>query len=180
MKSVNSKIIVRVNMSQKDYMDIGGISVKMALEFDVNYRRRSPVVGRFAESNKLFKEGDIAIFHHNHFYPPSPYFLQDDLFSVPMSPAIFGILNSEGEMIPVMGNMTVKLIPVPTLLPVPTDQQENYKSRYEVINPGWTTYKAGDIIFTRPLAGYEIVYTWNNIEKRVIKVPEAQICGVLK
>lgn len=180
MKSVNNKILVKVDLSQKDYFDVGGATVRSATEFDKNYRNRSPVVGQFAESNKIFKQGDFALFHHNHFYQPSPYFVQDDLFSVPMTPAIFGVLNSQGEMIPVMGNMTVKLIKIPTLMDVPDDQQETYQNRYEIINPGWTTYKAGDIIFTRPLAGYEIVFTWNNIEKRVIKVPDSQVCGILK
>ena len=180
MKSVNNKVLVRVDMAQKDYMEVGGVVVKTALDFDKNYRNRSPVVGQFAESNQYFKEGDLALFHHNHFYPPSPYFLQDDLFSVPMGKSIFGVLDSHGEMTPVMGNMTVKLIPIPTLLPVPTDQQENYKNRYEIINPGWTTYKKGDIIFTRPLAGYPIVFTWNGEERTIIKVPDDQVCGVLK
>ena len=180
MKSANGKILVRVDMDQKDYMEVGGVVVKTALDFDKNYRNRSPVVGQFAESNQYFKEGDLGLFHHNHFYPPSPYFVQDDLFSVPMGKSIFGVLDSYGDVNPVMGNLIVSLISVPSLMELPPDQQTTYTNRYKIINPGWTTYKEGQIIFTRPLAGYEIVYTWNNIEKRVIKVPEEQICGILK
>ncbi len=180
MRSVNQKVLVRVNLSQKDYMEVGGTVIKTALNFDFNYRRRSPVVGQFAESNKLFKEGDLAIFHHNHFYPPSPYFIQDDLFSVPMTKAIFGVLDSNGEMTPVMRNMAVSLIPVPSLMELPPDLQTTYINRYKIEDAGWTTYKKGQIIFTRPNSGYEIVYTWNNIEKRIIKISEDMVCGVVK
>lgn len=161
-------------------MEVGGVTVKTALEFDKNYRNRSPVVGQFAETNEYFKEGELALFHHNHFYPPSPYFLQDDLFSVPMTKSIFGVLDSQGEMTPVMGNIVVKTIPIPTLLDVPREMQQNYINRYEIVNSGWTTYKKGDIIFTRPHAGYPIVYIWNGEERTVIKVPDDQVCGILK
>lgn len=167
-------------MSQKDYMEVGGVVVKTATEFDVNYRRRSPVIGEFAESNDFFKKGQLAIFHHNHFYSPSPYHVQDDLFSVPMGKTIFGTLDSHGKLTPVMGNLTVKTIPIPSVLPLPPELQKNYIHRYEVVNGGWTHYKKGDVIFTRPMAGYEICYTWNGEERKVIKVPDDQICGILK
>lgn len=180
MKSANKKILVKVNMEQKDFMEIGGVTVKCAYEFDVNYRRRSPVVGQFAESNEYFKCGELAIFHHNHFYPPSPYFLQDDLFSVPLTKAIFGVLDSYGELNPVMGNLTVKTIPIPTPLPVPPEEQKHYINRYEIVNPGWTAFKKGDIVFTRPNAGYPICFTWNGEERVIYKIPDDQICGILK
>lgn len=180
MKSVFEKVLVTVDMNQKDFMTLGDSVVRMAQSFSTNYRERSPVLGRFAETNKFFREGDVAVFHHNHFYHPSPYHLYDDLFSVPMNKTIFGTIDSHGEMTPVMGNMICERIPVKTPFPVPPDQQEYHTSQYLVVNPGWTTYKINDIIFTRPASGYEIVYTWDGIEKKILKVSEDMVCGVLK
>ena len=180
MKSVNQKVLVRVDLSQKDYMNIGGVTVSTAQSFDKNYRNRSPVLGQFAETNKFFREGDLALFHHNHFYQPSPYFVQDDLFSVPMTKAIFCTIDSNGEVSPVMGNLIVELIPVPSSMELPPDMQTTYINRYKIINPGWTTYKKDQIIFTRPHSGYPIVYMWNGQERVTIKVSEDMICGVVK
>lgn len=180
MKSVNNKILVRVDMAQKNAMMVGNVLVQTANLYATNYREKSPVIGVFAESNKFFKEGDIAIFHHNHFYHPSPYYLQDDLYSVPMNKTIFGVLNSQGELTPVMGNILCNRIPVKTPFPVPPDQQKFHINQYEVTDRGWTTYKKGNIILTRPNAGYEIVFFFDKIEKRIIKVTDDQICGVVK
>lgn len=180
MRAVNNKVLVKVDMAQKNAMRIGDTIVKTALTFEKNYRERSPVVGQIMETNRFIREGDIAIFHHNHFYDPSPYYLQDDLYSVPLNKTIFGTLNNYGEMIPVFGNLICKRIPIPSILPLPPDQQKFYINRYEILNPGWTTYKEGAIIFTRPNSGYEIVYNWNQQEKRVIRVDSDMVCGFLK
>lgn len=180
MKSANQKILVRVNLDQKNFMQIGESLVKMAQDFATNYREKSPVLGVFAESNKLFTEGQVAIFHHNHFYRPSPYHLYDDLYSVPMNKTIFGVLNSDGEFVPVMGNMTCERIAVETSLPLPPDQVEYHNSQYKILDPGWTTYKKGDVVLTRPSSGYEIVYHLDNIERKVIKVDQDMVCGIVK
>lgn len=180
MKSVNNKVLVRVNMEQKNYMKIGSIVLQTANKYATNYREKSPVVGQFVETNQFFREGDIALFHHNHFYHPSPYFLQDDLYSVPMNKTIFGTVDSHGEMTPVMGNMICKRIPVETYLPLPSDQQKTHINRYEIVNPGWTKYKAGDIIFTRPHSGYDIIYMWDTEKRVVTKVSEDMVCGIVK
>lgn len=179
MKAVNNKVLVRVDMRQKDCMIIGDTIVKTAWGFGTNYRERSPVVCQFAEKTKLFRKGDIAICHHNNFYDPSPYHLEGDLFSVPVNKTIFGVLDSEGNMTPVMGNMICKTIPVPSLLPLPRDQQKDFINRYEIVEPGWTHYKKGQIIFTRPYSGYLIVYTWGFEERRVLKVDSDMVCGIL-
>lgn len=179
MKAVNGKILVRVNNSQKEYMDIAGVEVKTVHKYGTNYRERSPVIGVFAETTEHFREGQAAIFHHNHFYLPSPYHLKGDMFSVPVNKTIFGTLDTHGDMTPVMGNIIVGLIPIPTLLPLPPDQQKTYINQYRVINPGWTKYKEGQTIFTRPHSGYEVIYTWEGTEKRIIKVDSDMVCGVV-
>jgi hypothetical protein len=176
---VNQKIIVRVNMKQKDEIKVGDTLVKMALKYEKNHREKSPVVAEVVHGNDLIKTGQIICTHHNHFYPPSPYFLYDDLFSIPCNKTIFGVFDSAGHLIPVCGNMVCQTVDIETPLPVPPEQRKKHIDRYVIQDPGWTVYKKEQTVFTRPYSGYEIVYVWQNIERRVIKVDSEMVCGVL-
>jgi len=167
-------------MKQKDTFTIGGITVSSALKFETNYRERSPVVGLIVEGNRFIKPGQIALFHHNHFYPPSPYFLMDDLFSVPFNHTVFGILTEEGEIKPMCGNMICQRVEIPTFLPVPVEQRKKYTDRAIIIDPGTQPYKKGQLIFHKPSAGYDIVYNYNNMEIRVTKVHADMVVGFIK
>jgi hypothetical protein len=164
-------------MRQKDTISIGDITVFMALKFEPNYRERSPVVGEIIEGNKLIKSGQIAIFHHNHFYAPSPYFVQDDLFSVPFNQTVFGILTQDGDIEPMCGNIICERIEIPTFLPLPPEHRKTYIDRVRVLNPGTLSYPIGHIIFHTPNAGYDIVYNYNGAEKRVTKVHSDFVVG---
>lgn len=179
MKPVNNKILVRVDMAQKDHISIGGIKVRTALPFEHNYREKSPVVGIIIEGNPYLKEGEIAIFHHNHFYPPSPYFLMDDLYSVPFNKTVFGVLDEKGDINPMCGNIISERVFMEYSIPVPVEHMKTHINRVKVINPGQTPYKPGQLIFHRPNAAYDIVYNWNGIEKRVTKVHEDMVVGMI-
>lgn len=180
MRSVNNKILVRVDLDQKNQFSINGTTVKSANDYETNYRHKSPVIATVVNGNSWVKEGDLICCHHNYFFPPSPYYLQDDLYSIPFSGAIFGVFDKAGVISPICGNMICKRIDIPTLLPVPTDQAKQYINRYTISDPGLEGFRVGDTIFTRPHAGYEIVYVWENEERRVIKVHIDMVCGVLK
>ena len=160
-------------------MTVNGITVQLATEFDKNYRERSPVVCEVITGNSYVKEGDILLAHHNSFYLPSPYHLQDDLFSIPFKNIIFAKISESGDLIPLCGNIICDKIIVETSIPLPPSQQKPYIDRALVKDGRNTPYKKGQLIFHRPYASYEIVYVWQTIEKRVVKVPEEQVCGVL-
>lgn len=180
MLPVNNRIIVRVNMAQKNEITIGGVTVRTALKYEKNYREKSPVVAEVVDGNDQIRTGQVICCHHNHFYHPSPYFLYDDLYSIPFNKAIFGTFDLDGDLSPTCGNMVCYNIDVETLLPVPPEERKRHINRYLIKDPGWTMHKVGQTIFTRPHSGYEIVYVWNNVEKRVIKVDSEMVCGVLK
>lgn len=179
MKPVNNKILVRVNMRQKDSMTVGGITVKLATQFDTNYRERSPVVCEVVKGNGFVIAGDILLCHHNTFYTPSPFYLHDDLFSIPFTKIVFAKVGVDGNLAPLCGNIICERMIIETFLPLPPEQQKPYIDRALVKDGSGTPYKAGQLIFHRPHASYEIVYIWQGIEKRVVKVPEEQVCGVL-
>lgn len=175
-----NKIIVSCNQSQKDYIKIGGIEVKMANNYEKNYREKSPVLCTVVDGNEKVNKGDVLICHHNLFFQPSPYYLYDDLFSIPFSSVVFAKLQPDNSLLPICGNVLVDRIKKDTLFPLPPELQKTYDTKYRVIHSGYTNYKKGTIIHTRPFSGYDIIHTVNGVRNVSIKVDTAMICGFVK
>jgi hypothetical protein len=176
---VNNKIIVSVNLSQKDTMIINGKALSTALKFEKNYREKSPTIAKVIEGNDTLKEGDILLTHHNLFQEHSPYHLQDDLYAVPFSKVLLAKIDKDGNILPICGNLICSRIPIKSSLDLPPEYQKTEDKKYKVIDGTGTKYTTNDIVLTRPSAGYDIVYIWGGIEKRVTKVDQDQICGIL-
>lgn len=179
MKNVNNRIIVRVNMAQKDTIKIGDIVVKTAPLFDSNFREKSPVIAEVVNGNYKLKPGQIIITHHNHFYTPSPYHLEEDLFSIPYNKQIFGVLDDKGDLSPVNGNIFGNRVEIPSVIPLPPELRKKYVDRITVTDARGTKYKRGETVFHRLNAGYDIVYVYAGVEKRVTKVIDEMVVGVL-
>lgn len=180
MIAVNGRVIVRVDMSQKDTMMIGDIRVMMAQKYEVNYREKAPVIAEVVEGNNYLKTGEYLLCHHNHFHGNSPYHLENYLYSIPANHTIFAILHPSGDLSPVYGNVLADKVPVETLLPVPAEYREFHKDRGLILDGGWTAFKPGDLVFTRPSAIYEIVYIFGEIERRICKINSEMICAVVE
>lgn len=178
MKPANNKILVRVNMKQKNTLVIAGICFTVANLYQTNHREKEPVLGEIVEGNSDVKKGQVGIFHHNNYTPPSPFFLYDDLFSVPYNKTVFGILHQDGSIKPLCGNILCDRVEKEYSIYIPPEQREKYIDRVIVTNPGDTPYKAGQLLFTRPHAYYEIVYNVNGIEHRIHKVHAEMVVGV--
>lgn len=161
-------------------MEVNGIELKTAMNFATNYRERTPVIAKVIEGNKYVRKDDLLLTHHNLFQMPSPFHLEGDLFSIPYSKVLFAKIDSLGDIHPICGNTICKKIEVDTLLPVPVDQKKYHINKFEVINGGWTIFKQGDIVLTRPHSGYEIIYILNGIKNTIVKVDSEMICGVIK
>lgn len=180
MKSTIGRLLVSVNAEQKDKMTINGVMLKMAHLFENNYRERSPVICQAEEDTYFVKKGQLLICHHNHFYAPSPYFVQDNLYSIPIGKSIFCILNMDGSVNPICGNIICERVIIPSLLEVAPEIQEKYIDRLIVLDGGWTSYKKGDLVFTRPYSYYQIVYAVDEVEHRIHKCDSEMIMGVIK
>lgn len=180
MKPFNNRILVRVDMAQKNSMKIGGVMVRCAQKYQTNFREKSPVIAEVIQDKWPLHAGEFVICHHNHFYPPSPYFLQDDLYSIPADHTILAILETPGELSPVYGNVLASKVEIEAPFPLPPEQREHYKDRGMIIDGGWTDFKPGDLVFTRPSAIYEIVYIWDGIEKRICKINSEMIRAVVE
>ena len=180
MKPVNERIIVKVDLAQKNSMLLGGVKVMVGTRYENNYREKSPVIAEVIDGNDRLQEGHYLLCHHNHFYLPSPYHLQDDLYSIPANHTIFAILRPDGELSPVYGNVLAAKVPVATPLPVPAEYQTYHKDRGIILDGGWTDFHPGDLVFTRPSAIYEIIYIFGEAEHRICKINSTMICAVVK
>lgn len=180
MIAVHDRIIVRVDQSQKDSIMIGETKVIFPTKYLTNYREKSPVIAQVVDANDRLNAGDFLLCHHNHFHLPSPYFLQDDLFSIPANHTIFAIIRPLGELSPVYGNVLADKIEVETSFPVPAEYREFHKDRGLILDGGHTGFKTGDLVFTRPSAIYEIVYVWGDQERKVCKINSQMICAVIE
>lgn len=179
MKPVNNKILVRVNLKQKDTMLIDGIQLSTATKFESNFREKSPVIAEVVSGNSLLKKGDIIVTHHNHFYEPSPYHLQLDLYSIPFNRTIFAKVSKNGKLSAMCGNIIGERVPIKTEFEQPVEHQKKYVDRLLITDRGDTSYKNGTTIICRPNAPYDIVLNWNGVEKRITKVPSDQVVGIL-
>lgn len=167
-----------MNMKQKNTLVIAGICFTVANLYQTNHREKEPVLGEIVEGNSDVKKGQVGIFHHNNYTPPSPFFLYDDLFSVPYNKTVFGILHQDGSIKPLCGNILCDRVEKEYSIYIPPEQREKHIDRVIVTNPGDTPYKAGQLLFTRPHAYYEIVYNVNGIEHRIHKVHAEMVVGV--
>jgi hypothetical protein len=121
MTPTNNKILVRCDLNQKDSILIGDKVFSMALLFESNYREKSPVLCTVVEGNEIMFEGDVLLCHHNLFYSPSPYHVEDDLYSIPFSSVIFAKIRLDGSLFPVCGNLLCDRVGIPTTFSLPSD-----------------------------------------------------------
>ena len=180
MNAVNGRILVKVDMQQKDKMLVAGFLLNTAIKFETNYREKSPVLAEVVEGNKYLKSGDIIITHHNHFYSPSPYQLEDNLFSIPFNKTIFAKVNKNGNLSAICGNLLGERIPIKTKFEQASEFKKTYIDRLLIKDKGWTSYKNGSTIICKPNSPYDIVFNWNGIEKRVTKISDDMVVGYLK
>lgn len=167
-------------MKQKDEAIIAGIKITMALKFDNNHREKSPVIATVEQGNGYLKPGELIICHHNHFYHPSPYFLYDKYYSIPVNHTIFAILHEDGSLTPTYGNIIGERIDVESTIMLPPESRTQYKDRIRITQSSNPNYAEGQTVFTRPSAPYDIVYNFGGVIKRVTKIWDTQICGILK
>lgn len=180
MTPTNDRIIVYVDSAQKHSLLIGDVMISLGLRYENNRRERNPVIAEVMQGNDRLSTGILLLCHHNHFERPSPYHLYDELYSIPANHTIFAILCPDGTLSPVYGNVLASKMWVKAPFPVPPEERICYKDRGVILDGGWTDFQAGDLVFTRPSAIYEIVYNVGGQEKRVCKIDSKQICACVK
>lgn len=180
MRTSSGKILVQVNLGQKGKVFIGGIEFQTMLNYNTNYRERSPVVALVKEGNQRIPTGSYIICHHNRFHEHSVYHLYDDLFAIPVNDSIFMRIDENGDPHSVQGNLVCERIERrESFMDTPESLKKNYTDRVRVLNKGYG-FKKGDEIYTYKFSDYEIVYNWNGQIRRVIKVKKEDVVAIYK
>ncbi len=177
MLAVKGNILVEVDLSQKDEIKIGDNKIITGKIYNHNFREKNPVLALVKEGLGDIKKGMWIVCNYNHFDYASPYLVYDNLFSIPVDEEIFAYVDEQGDLCPLCGNVIVERIEKKNIFDIPEDLVKNYYDR-GVISQTTGRYKKGDFIFWLPMSDYEIVYTWNDIEKRVVKVYKDEIVGI--
>ncbi len=179
MIAVNKSILVRVDLSQKDEIAIGSNTLKTGRNYNEIFRERNPVVAYVEKGTIEMPNGSYIVCNFNYFEEESPLRLSDNLFSIPINEEIFAVIDSRGEPRPVYGNLFVERVTKETKIELPEELKKPHANQ-GIISKNTRGFKKGDYVFWLPFADYEIVYSWNGVEKRVIKVHYNEIVGILK
>lgn len=174
-----NKILVQVNLEQKDYAEIGGVKLFLAPKFNPNNREKNPVIAQVLKGKNEIKEGQFIVVHHNYFSDYSPYEISDGIYSIPYSENIFAIIDKWGNPQAVCGNIIAERLFEDEAIGIANVKRLHYHDRVKVISNDFG-YVEGDEIFTLPYSDYEIVYNWNGIERRIIRVFKENIVAILQ
>jgi hypothetical protein len=177
MKAANNRIIVEVDMNQKLF-DSG---FQTAKDFQGNYRERQPVMCKVIQGNMLVKKGLLLLVHHNFLHNDSTFKISDRIFALNTNEQIFARLDVIGNAHSMFLNIIAErvLIDHDTDLEVPDDAKKFYPDRVRVISDG-CGFIVGQILIVLQYADYEIVYNWEGVERRVIRVKKNEIVGYVK
>lgn len=179
MIPIKNHIIVSVNLSQKDEALIGGSVLKTGKGYNENFRERNPVVAYVEQGNKEIPTGSHIICNYSYFDLESPLYLFDNLYSIPVDEEIYVMVNEDGSLIPVMGNVLVERITKETKIQLPEELKKPYFDRGLLLT-GINGIPKDSFILWLKMADYEICYTWKGEERRALKIHQSEITGYLK
>lgn len=181
MTNPKNRIIVSVNMEQKNSIDLGGIKFSVSPKFSGNHREKNPVIATVINGYDNSPRGSLLLCHHNCFEgETNPFQISDNLFSIPFNKTtVFCKMDEEGNLTGVLGNILAERVNPESLLEVPITDRKSYFDRVKILKDGYG-FKKGQEVFTLPYADYQIVYNFNGIERRIIKVHKDEIVAILK
>ncbi len=179
MLAVKNHIIVKVWTSQKEEIVINGNLFKTGINYNENFREKNPVVAYVKDGIGEIKSGSWIVCNYNYFDWSSPYCMFDDIYTIPVNEEIFAIINEDGTLKPINGNILVERVTIESVLELPEELKKPHINR-GIVASGFGNYKKGDFIFWLPYSDYEIVYNWNGIEKRALKIHHSEIVGRIK
>lgn len=179
MLATNGNILVRVNLSQNEDAIIGGNKLKTGSRYNENFREKNPVVAEVLDGLGEIKTGSCIVCNYNYFDEDSPLQLSDDTYSIPVDEEIFAIINDDGTLKPVQGNVLVERISKDSPLPLPEELKKPHANQGVVMSNSEGYFK-GQYIFWLPYADYVIQYTWNDEVRTGIKIHKSEITGYLK
>lgn len=179
MKPVNGSILVRVYLDQKQEANIGGNLLKTGKNYNDNFRERNPVVAYVEQGCKEIPTGVWVVCNYSYFDIESPLHLSDELYAIPVNEEIYAIVNEDGSLTPIMGNVLVERITKETKIELPEELKKPYLDRGILLTSTEIIPKDSFILWLK-MADYEICYTWKGEERRALKIHQSEITGYFK
>lgn len=179
MVAKSGHILVQVNMDEKRELTIGGHTFLTGKRYSLNSREKNPVVALVMDGCPEIPAESYIICNYHYFDWSSPYHLYEDIFSVPVNEELFAIVNADGSLSPICGNLLVSRIDKTSVMELPPELKQQYWDRGKIEKCG-NGYEPGQFIFWLPKSDYEIVYEWAGEERREIKIHESEITGIYK
>lgn len=179
MNPVRGSILVRVYLDQKKESVIGNTSLKTGKTYNENFRERNPVVAYVEQGCDEIPTHSWIVCNYSHFDLESPLHLTDELYAIPIDSEIYAIINDDGSLVPVMGNVLVERITKDSVIELPEELKKPHMDRGLLLTQT-ENIRAGSFIFWLKMADYEICYTWRGGELRSLKIHQSEITGYLK
>lgn len=194
-KAMRSKLVVAVNMSQKDDFEIDlapGIRIWMNKDWGPDGKVTNPslaIVKSVGEGITDIEPGDMILCHHNAFdRVVSNGYLHGhigrdgklDLFSLEYS-MVWLKVDTDGNAHPLAGYLTVDRIeePLPDTVLELTDLSKGrvYQNRFKILElgPGCDDLEVGMVIETDKFSDIDVHYSWNHTERKVIRVKYSDV-----
>lgn len=179
MIAIQNSIVVKVDANQKNKYLLRETLIKSGKQYSENYRERTPVVAEIIDGVGELKTGRFIVTAYTCFDEDSQYLLFDNTYSIPVDEQIFALIEEDGSLTPVNGNLIVERQQIKTKFILPEELRKNHIDRGTVLK-GCDGFNTGDFIFWLRFSDYGILYTWNNIERSAIKIYKDEIVGILK
>ncbi len=173
MIGVNDKILVSVDVTQKEKISLNGNEFYTSKGFSQNRRESNPVLCKVIDGNRYVPREMYLLVHHNRFVENSPHHVEDNIYSLEWNESIFAKLDENGDAHSVCDNIIVDYVIEENIL-LPEQQRKPHKNKYRVKSKGFG-FNEGQYVFAYDLANYEIVYVWEGVEKRVLKLVKRDI-----
>ncbi len=179
MKGVSGSIIVYCDTSQKEEAIIAGNKLKTGKKYNENFRERNPVIAEVITGTAHIPKGAYIICNYSHFDLESPYEISHGTYSIPVDGEIYVIINSDGSLTPICGNVLVERINQESIIDLPLELKRPHTNRGILLND-FENMEVNDFVFWLPYSDYQICYTWNGEERTALKIHSSEIVGYLK
>ena len=194
MKAKRKQLIVKSYNEQKETHEVkmpDGNSIRLYIgrRYGENSREQNPVVCEVlsvGEGISTVKVGDLLIVHHNILTNEGQIIStnlaeQWTILAIHFDMTVYAIINSDGSLTPLNGNYIAERIKKPAVSKtIHSPFEETLDTEFIITEvPEDAFVNKGDRVLCYKYSDYEMVYHFNNEEKRAIRIWKEDILGVM-
>jgi hypothetical protein len=165
------------------------VNLYIGRRYSENSREQNPVVcevlSKGADCDEI-EVGDLLIVHHNVLTNEACIIERDTeqqftIFSIYCDNTIYAKINPDGSLIPVNGNYIAERIskpPVSNFIIAPFEETVETQFIIKAV-PKNPDVKVGDKVICYKYSDYEMVYHFNNEEKRAVRIWKEDMLGIM-